>query len=347
MSLAAAQLRQLHAHLLTSSTHLANRFLPKNFSARPPPLPVPSPSSPRLRRILTAFLPHNYTFSFLLTAVATSPAPPSSKRRLVCSLHALAVALGWDAHAYAARSHLASARRVFNDACSLTSLVTAYARAGQLDEACALFDRMPRRTPVTWSAMLSSYVVAVGFTYALEVFDWMLRAHVRHNRAAVVGALAACGALRALEQGHWVHALLASPKRSGLDEVVATALVDMYVNCGSLEAATQVFAAMPEHERDVFAYMAMIFRLSDHDRCREVVDLFGQMQDRGVLPHEVTFICVHGVEPGVEHYGSMVDVLGRTGQLAEDVGVTRAMPMSGRRPGSVRGLDLAVRSGLY
>jgi hypothetical protein len=77
------------------------------------------------------------------------------------------------------------------------------------------------------------------------------------------------------------------------------------------------------------------------------VDLFGQMQDRGVRPHEVTFICVHGVEPGVEHYGSMVDVLGRTGQLVEAVGLTRAMPISGRRLGSVRGLDLAVRSGLY
>jgi pentatricopeptide repeat protein len=109
----------------------------------------------------------------------------------------------------------------------LTSLLTAYARAGQLDEARALFDGMPRRTPVTWSAM------------------------------------------------------------------------------------------------------------------------FGQMQDRGVRPHEATFICVHGVEPGVEHYGSMMDVLGRTGQLVEAVGLTRAMPISGRRLGSVRGLDLAARSGLY
>nr|XP_051221062.1 pentatricopeptide repeat-containing protein At3g62890-like [Lolium perenne] len=237
---------------------------------------------PRLRRILPAFLPSNYTFSFLLTVVAAPlllPLPSggwsarctrspsrSDGTRTSTSQKGLI-------HAYVARSHLASTRRALDDACSrdaccLTSLLTAYARAGQLDEARALFDGMPRRTPVAWRAML--------------------RACVRPKRAAVVGALAACCALGALEQGRWVHALVASLKRSGMDVVVATALVDMYAKCGSPEAATQVFAAMPEREQDVFAYMAMISGLSDHGRCREVVGLFGRMQDRGVRPHEVT-----------------------------------------------------------
>ncbi|KAK1629993.1 hypothetical protein QYE76_004308 [Lolium multiflorum] len=369
-SLTSAQLRQLHAHLLTSTTHLADRFLPNNLLREASSPHRALALFPRLRRILPAFLPNNYTFSFLLTAAAAAiPAPPPhSDRRLVCSLHALAVALGWDAHlyvsnglihAYAARGHLASARRAFDhacsrDACSWTSLLTAHARAGQLAEARALFDGMPHRTPVAWSAMLSAHVGAGGFADALQVFDGMLRARVRPNRAAVVGALAACGALGALEQGRWVHALVAAPGRSGngMDGVVATALVDMYAKCGSLDAAAQVFAAVPERERDVFAYTAMISGLSDHGRCGEAVELFRRMQDRGVRPNEVTFICVlsacaraggalvgvakeifrtmatvYGVEPGVEHYGSMVDVLGRAGLLAEAVGLARAMPM--------------------
>nr|XP_051190713.1 pentatricopeptide repeat-containing protein At4g18840-like [Lolium perenne] len=223
-------------------------------------------------------------------------------------------------------THLASARCVFDEACSWTSLLTAYARAGQLNEARSLFDGMPHKTPVAWSAMLSAYVGAGGFADALEVFDGMLRARVRPNRAAFVGALAACGALRALEQGRWVHALVTG---SGVDGVVATTLVDMHAKWGSLEAATQVFAAMLERERDT-----------------EAVELFGRMQDRGVRPNEITFICVldacaragsglvgvtkeifrtmptvHGIEPEVEHYGSMVDVLGRAGLLAEAVGL--------------------------
>lgn len=198
--------------------------------------------------------------------------------------------------------------------------------------------------------MLSAHVGAGGFADAIEVFDEMLRARVRPNRAAVVGALAACGALGALEQGRWLHALVAG--RREVDGVVATALVDMYGKCGSLDAARQVFAGMPERDRDVFAYTAMISALSDHGRCREAIEVFDRMQQgRGVRPNEVTFICllsacartgglvgrakemfrsmsaVYGMDPGVEHYGSLVDVLGRAGLLSEAVDVVRGMPM--------------------
>jgi pentatricopeptide repeat protein len=135
-----------------------------------------------------------------------------------------------------------------------------------------------------------------------------------------------------------------------MDGVVTTALVDMYAKCGSLDAARQVFAAATPAQRDVFAYTAMISGLSDHGRCREAMELFGEMQAEGVRPNEVTFICVltacgraglvgrareifrsmaaeHGVQPGVEHYGCLVDVLGRAGRLREALAVVRSMPM--------------------
>ncbi|VAH28695.1 pentatricopeptide repeat-containing protein At5g66520-like [Triticum dicoccoides] len=375
-SLTAAQLRQLHGHLLTSSL-LGDRYLP-NILLRGllPDAPLRALALfPRLRRILPAFLPNNYTFSFLLTAsIATAipiPSPSftsSAHTQLICALHALAVTLGWDAHAYvsngfihayASRGFLDAARRVFDtavlartdDVCSWTSLLTAYARAGHMDDARSLFDGMPHKTPIAWSAMLSAHVGAGGFVDALEVFDMMLSARIRPNRAAIVGALAACGGLGALEQGRWVHALITATT-GRMDAGVATALVDMYAKCGNLDSARQVFAAMPEPERDVFAYTAMISGLSDHGHCQEAVELFGQMQDQGVRPNEVTFICVlctcaraggglvsvareifqsmsavHGIEPGVEHYGSLVDVLGRAGMLAEAAAVVRAMPM--------------------
>jgi pentatricopeptide repeat protein len=370
-SLSGAQLRQVHAQLVTSLP-LSDRFLPnKLLRSLLPAHPVGVLRLyPRLRRILPAFRPNNYAFSFLLKAAAESSASPAS-------LHALAVVLGWDAHAYVANglihayaSHgvLPAARRLFGDAlssraadvCSWTSLLTAYARAGQVPEARALFDGMPRRNDVSWSAMLSAYVAAGAFADAVRLFEDMLRSGARPNRAAVLGVLTACGALGALEQGRWVHALVAArrPRSSGPgggdalvdDGVVSTALVDMYAKCGSLDAARQVFAAATPQQRDVFAYTAMISGLSDHGRCREAIDLFGQMQAEGVRPNEVTFICVltacgraglvalaeevfrsmaeaHGVRPGVEHYGCLVDVLGRAGRLTEALDVVRSMPM--------------------
>ncbi|PUZ78392.1 hypothetical protein GQ55_1G449100 [Panicum hallii var. hallii] len=364
-SLSAAQLRQVHAQLLTSSSLLlADRFLPNQLLRSLHPLGTLR-LFPRLRRILPAFRPNNYAFSFLLKASADST---GSDARFVSSLHALAVVLAWDAHAYVANglihayaSHglLPSARRLFDgalssraaDVCSWTSLLTAYARAGRVDEARALFDEMPRRNDVSWSAMLSAYVAAGSFADAVRLFEDMLRSGARPNRAAVVGVLTACGALGALEQGRWVHALVAArPSQVGMDGVVATALIDMYAKCGSLDAARQVFAAATTEQRDVFAYTAMISGLSDHGRCQEAMELFGKMQAEGVRPNEVTFICVltacgraglvgrakeifrsmaaeHGVQPGVEHYGCLVDVLGRAGRLREALAVVRSMPM--------------------
>ena len=74
------------------------------------------------------------------------------------------------------------------------------------------------------------------------------------------------------------------------------------------------------------------------------------MLAEGVRPNEVTFICVltacgraglvgrakevfrsmaavHGMEPGVEHYGCLVDVLGHAGQLVGALEAVRSMPM--------------------
>jgi pentatricopeptide repeat protein len=361
-SLSRAQLRQVHAVLVTSSA-LADRFLPNKLlrSLLPAhPLGVLR-AFRRLRRLVPAFRPNAYTFSFLLTAAAAS-----CDARLVPSLHALALVLsccgGGDPqgyvsngliHSYASRGGLllCSARRLFDEAlssgrtdvCSWTALLTAYARDGQVDRARALFDGMPRRNGVSWSAMLSAYVAAGGFAEALQLFQEMLSCGVRPNRAAVVGALASCGALGALEQGRWLHAYT----RGTRDAVVATALVDMYAKCGSLDAALQVFDDAAT--KDVFTYTAMISGLSDHGRCQDAIRLFHQMQ-QGVRPNEVTFICVltacaraglvqrardifrtmaslHGIQPGVKHYACLVDVLGRAGMLEEALDLVRAMPM--------------------
>jgi pentatricopeptide repeat protein len=371
--LTAAQLRQAHAHLVVSSL-LADRFFPNSLlRSLLPPSHSHSPLRalrlfPRLRRIIATnpFFPNAYTFSFLLTASASlAPLPhAASPRVLVESLHALAILVACDAHAYvsnglihayASCALLCSARRVFDvnvscrDVCSWTSLLTAYGRAARLHHARALFDAMPHKTTIAWAAILSAYVGAGSFAEAVDVFQEMLRARVRPNRAVILSVLAACGALGALEQGRWVHAhLVAAHGAMAKDGMVATALVDMYAKCGSLETARQVFSGMAE--RDVFAYTAMVSGLSDHGRCVEAIELFGRMQEEGVRPNEVTFICVlsacgraglvgrareilgsmsavHGMEAGVEHYGSMVDVLGRAGMVEEALEVVRRMPM--------------------
>lgn len=305
----------------------------------------------------SGFLPNNYTFSFLLTACAQLGDVRSGS-----SYHCQAIRLGWESydfvqngliHLYVTCDALESARSIFDasanrDVITWTALINGYVKSDQVDVARNLFDEMPDKNAVSWSAMINGYVQAGLFREALELFNAMQTlSGLRPNHAGVVGALTACAFLGALDQGRWIHAYVDRTKMK-LDRILGTALIDMYSKCGCVEMAHRVFEEM--EERDVFAFTSLISCLANHGRSRDAIELFGRMMTEGVAPNEVTFICVlsacsrmgmidrgleifgsmsekYGIEPGVQHYGCLVDLLGRAGMLEEAKRVVRGMPM--------------------
>ena len=81
----------------------------------------------------------------------------------------------------------------------------------------------------------------------------------------------------------------------------------------------------------------MIWAFGAHGRCRDALNLFYEMRRSGVQPDDVTFVavlsaCAHGglveegkrmfqgmesefgVDPRIEHYGCIVDLLARAGR---------------------------------
>ncbi|MBA0577186.1 hypothetical protein Golob_025237 [Gossypium lobatum] len=302
----------------------------------------------------TGFLPNNYTFSFVLRACTdNSPVGLAS--------HAQVIKLGWESydfvlngliHLYANWSSVEAARKLFDvstcrDVITWTALINGYVKSGHVEFARELFDQMPERNEVSWSAMITGYVHMGMFREALELFNDMQLTGLRPNHAGIVGALTACSYLGSLDHGRWIHAYL---DRNGtdLDRVLGTALVDMYAKCGCIEIACSVFEKMPD--KDVFAFTSLISGLANHGQSADAIQLFGRMQSEKVIPNEVTFICVlsacsrmglvdeglrifncmsavYGIEPGVQHYGCMVDLLGRAGLLEEAKRLVREMPM--------------------
>ncbi|XP_057971460.1 pentatricopeptide repeat-containing protein At5g66520-like [Malania oleifera] len=304
----------------------------------------------------SGFLPNNYTFSFLLRACAEL-----SDGFLGSLLHAQVDKLGWESydfvqnglvHLYTTCNCVESARKLFDaslnrDVITWTTVINGYLKSGQVLIARQLFDEMPQKNSVSWSAMITGYVQVELFKEALELFNDMLTAGFWPNHAGIVGALCACAFLGTLNQGRWIHAYV---DRNGmeLDRILGTALVDMYAKCGCIDMACSVFNEMPY--RDVFAFTSLISGLSNHGRSASAIKLFRMMQDEGIVPNEVTFICVlsacsrmgfveeglgifecmsnvYGIDPGVQHYGCLVDLLGRSGMLEEAKKVVREMPM--------------------
>ncbi|KAK6159801.1 hypothetical protein DH2020_003182 [Rehmannia glutinosa] len=215
-------------------------------------------------------------------------------------------------------------------------------------EAKKYFDEMPKKDEVSWSAMIDGYNRCGYFKEALEVFNEMQREEIKPSKFVLSSALAACANLAALDQGKWIHAYIRK-NRILVDAILGTSLVDMYAKCGRLDLAWDVFEKIKEKE--VFCWNAMIGGLAVHGRADDAIDLFLKMQrDNIVKPNDITFIallnaCAHAglvheglkyfvlmkrtylVEPTVEHYGCVVNLLGKSGYLNEAENLISSMPM--------------------
>jgi pentatricopeptide repeat protein len=232
---------------------------------------------------------------------------------------------------------------------SWNAMLGAYAGAGKLSKARKLFDAMPERNAASWSSMVTGLVQADQCEEALRVFGEMVGQGVTPNESALVSAVTACGRLRSVEHGAWVHACAERVLRGkAMSVILATAIVDMYGKCGSIHNAVRVFTAMPV--KNIYSWNSMITGLAMNGGERQALSLFWKMQMAGVRPNDITFIgllgaCSHsglvdegrwlfnrmvngfGIAPVQEHYGLMVDLLGRAGYVREAVDFVSSMPV--------------------
>jgi pentatricopeptide repeat protein len=254
---------------------------------------------------------------------------------------------------YAECADMDSARRLFDgmqvrSVVTWTSLVSGLARLGQVDRARDMFDGMPERDTVSWTAMIDGYVQAAQFREALEMFREMQRSNVRADEFTMVSVITACAQLGALEMGEWVRIYI-SRQGIKLDLFVGNALIDMYSKCGSVERALEVFKEM--HSRDKFTWTAIILGLAVNGHGEEAIDMFHRMIRVSEAPDEVTFIgvltaCTHAglvdkgreffrsmihsykIAPNVVHYGCMIDLLARAGNITEALETIEQMPVT-------------------
>ncbi|XP_043726360.1 pentatricopeptide repeat-containing protein At1g08070, chloroplastic-like [Telopea speciosissima] len=229
----------------------------------------------------------------------------------------------------------------------ITSLVDMYAKCGQVDTARRLFDEMPRRDVVAWSAMISGYSQSNRCREALTLFHQMQKAKVDPNEITLVSVLSSCAVMGAFETGKWVHSFI-KKKRLQLTVTLGTALMDFYAKCGSIDNSLEVFEKMPS--KNVLSWTVLIQGLASNGQGRKALEFFSLMQKNNIEPNDVTFIgvlsaCSHaglvdegrgffvsmnrdfGIEPRIEHYGCMVDILSRAGLIEEAYQFIKNMPI--------------------
>ncbi|KAM1789166.1 hypothetical protein ACFX11_039354 [Malus domestica] len=224
-----------------------------------------------------------------------------------------------------------------SDSLLLTTLMDLYSNCRKYDEACQVFDEMPKRDTVAWNVLISCCLHNNRTRDALGLFD-IMQSEIHRcgpDDVTCLLVLQACASLNALEFGERVHKYIEDHGYGGASNL-CNSLVSMYSRCGSLDKAYGVFKGM--RDKNVVSWSAMISGLAVNGYGREAIEAFEEMQKMGVLPDDQTFTgvlcaCSHcglvdegmmffdlmskefGVVPNVHHYGCMVDLLGRAGQL--------------------------------
>ncbi|KAL5202590.1 hypothetical protein ABZP36_013542 [Zizania latifolia] len=262
--------------------------------------------------------PNEYTYAAVIAACAD----------ISC------VYLGEQLHAQAARRGFAGARSVAN------SLVTLYAHAaGCLSAADAVFRESVVKDVVSWSAIISGYAKEGLTEDAFALFIEMSHqcSSPRPNEFTLASLLSACATAAALDSGRQLHALAVA---AGLEHhaMIRSALIDMYGKSGSMLDADTVFSHRVKD--DVVSWTAMIVGHAEHGHSKMALELFEEMCHVGLKPDHVTFIgvlsaCCHAgevelglrylnvmnksysLQPAKEHYGCVVDLLGRAGKINE------------------------------
>ncbi|KAI3694243.1 hypothetical protein L1987_77205 [Smallanthus sonchifolius] len=233
------------------------------------------------------------------------------------------------------------------DVISWNSLLYGHIKLGQMKRARQLFEEMPEKSVVSWTAMISGYARTGSNTDALKIFHMMQLAGVKPDWISLLSVLPACTQLGALELGKWIH--FYAKKNGFLQRTsLCNALIEMYAKSGNIDQAWQVFDNMLE--RDVISWSTMICGLANHGKAPEAIQLFQEMQKTTAKPNEITFVgllsaCAHAgfledglryfnsmttdynLEPRIEHYGCLVDLLGRTGCLGQALELIKTLPM--------------------
>ncbi|XP_010263827.1 PREDICTED: pentatricopeptide repeat-containing protein At2g15690-like [Nelumbo nucifera] len=182
---------------------------------------------------------------------------------------------------------------------------------------------------------------------ALELLDDMERRGICVDTNSLVALLEACVNFKLLEAGRKVHDYInkSIPRPSIL---VLNELIEFYCKLGSTEDARRVFEEMPERNLD--SWNKMLMGLVENGQGGEALSLFSEMKGVGIRPDKSTFSGVlmacrclgevergqahfesmtkdHGIAPSMEHYASIVELLGKSGKIAEAKRFVAKMPI--------------------
>ncbi|KAI4301710.1 hypothetical protein L6164_034961 [Bauhinia variegata] len=304
-----------------------------------------------------AILLDEYTFAPLLKSSSNL-----CDYKLGQCVHGEVIAVGFQSYGsiriglvelYSTCGRMEDANKVFDemsnkDVIVWNLMIQGFCKTGKLEIGLKIFRQMNERSIVSWNMMISCLAQNRQDNQALQLFYEMLDQGFEPDEATLVTVLPICSRLGAVDAGNWIHSYASSRGLKQDFVAVGNSLVDFYCKCGNLEVAWSIFNDMSH--KNVVSWNTMISGLAYNGMGERGVDLFKEMVQKGFSPSDSTFVgvlacCAHAglvdrgrelfasmtenfqLHPKLEHYGCVVDLLGRCGQVKEAHDLIRSMPM--------------------
>ncbi|KAF2321530.1 hypothetical protein GH714_000317 [Hevea brasiliensis] len=227
-----------------------------------------------------------------------------------------------------------------------SALIDLYAKSSFVSHAAMVFEEIPVKNTVCANALLSGYVEAELWDQGIKLIRNMPLLSLDYDHFTLSAMLRTCTGLSAIEFGRQVHGYLNRKINDlGNDVFLQSSLIEMYGKCGFVGNALQVFNLAGyrlggKRNRDIVLWTSMLGVYGRNGHFNEVIGLFNEMLKEGIIPDEVAYVtvisaCGHtgqvqlGIEyfksmsldfnlnPGTEHYGSVIDLLCRAGELGK------------------------------
>uniref|UniRef100_A0A7N2R6D5 Pentatricopeptide repeat-containing protein n=1 Tax=Quercus lobata TaxID=97700 RepID=A0A7N2R6D5_QUELO len=251
----------------------------------------------------------------------------------------------------------------YSDVVTWTNLIVGYFGLGEVGGAIQIFELMPARDATVWNATVFGLGENDQGEEGLKLFIRMKESGPSADKATFTSVLTLCSDLPTLQFGKQTHAGVI---KSGFNSFisVSNAMITMYARCGSMHSALLEFSSMSSH--DIISWNSIICGYAHHGNGEKALEMFERMRLTDTMPNHITFVgvlsaCSHAglvdqgryyfdfmkskccLQPKIEHYTCIVDLLGRFGLIDEAMNFLDQMRADGVEvPASVWGALLGA-----
>jgi pentatricopeptide repeat protein len=178
------------------------------------------------------------------------------------------------------------------------ALIALYSRCGWMEDAMQVFESMHPRDAISWNSMISGCFSNGWHGRAVDLFSKMWSEGLEISSVTMVSVLPACAELGYDLVGKVVHGYSVKSGllwelqslEGGIDDVLGSKLVFLYVKCGDMASARRVFDVMSS-KSNLHVWNLLIGGYAKAGEFQESLLLFEQMHGLGITPDEHTISC--------------------------------------------------------